>query len=323
MSFNTCIVIPSWNGKEYLGECLKSLLSQSKASEIIVVDNGSTDDSVGFIKRHFPKVDLVELNSNHGFAGGVNAGIKRAMDKDCEFVALLNNDAVVDKNWLKNLVSEMKNSKVGIVTGKLMRSDRKHIDSTGEFYTTNGISFPRGRNELDNDQYDKPEEVFGASGGASLYRIKMLQEIGLFDENFFAYFEDVDISFRARLAGWEVRYTPTAVAYHHIGGTSRRLGTFTRYHSVKNITMLYNKNMPAKLWWKYLILYKLQLARMLFGSIRDRQLGAYLHGLWSAFIKLPRTLAQRSLVQKTSKLSTTQVDSLLFHGRPPKTQEIK
>src|SRR5207253_2984925 len=144
-------------------------------------------------------------------------------------IALFNNDAVADKNWLQSLVNTMSaNSEVGIATSKLLLEDKKHIDSTGDFYSIWGMPLPRGRNQLDNGQFDKPEEVFGATGGASLYRAKMLNEIGLFDEKFFAYYEDVDISFRARLAGWKVYYQPKAIAYHGLSKTSSRHPNLSR-----------------------------------------------------------------------------------------------
>ncbi|HSW70360.1 MAG TPA: glycosyltransferase family 2 protein, partial [Gammaproteobacteria bacterium] len=203
-----------------MDECLGSLEKQSLNANIVVVDNASTDDSVKIVRKH-TDVDLVELSHNRGFAGGVNAGIGFALAQGADFVALFNNDAVADKDWLKNLVdAAKKDKKIGIVTCKLLHFDGKKIDSTGDFYSSWGFPFPRGRDEKEEGQYDGQREIFSGSGGASLYRAEMLKEVGLFDEDFFAYFEDVDLGFRAQLAGWKAVYEPSAKAFHRIGGTS-------------------------------------------------------------------------------------------------------
>lgn len=316
------IVVPNWNGKKFIGRCLESLKKQSTSANIVVADNGSSDGSVEYIKANFPKVYVLELDKNYGFAGGVNRGIEHAISQKADFVALFNNDAVADKDWLKRLLNSADNKNIGIVTGKLMRSDKKHIDSTGEFYSIWGLPFPRGRNEVDRGQYDEPGEVFAASGGASLYRVKMLKQIGLFDEDFFAYFEDVDISFRAQLAGWKIMYTPGAIAYHRVGATSSKLGSFTRYHSVKNFILLYKKNMPGILFWKYKPLFFIQLVRMKLGSIRDVQFGAFLKGFFGALLLLPKTLLKRRKIQKNRQVSVEYIDSILYHKRPPKVNKI-
>lgn len=313
------IVIPNWNGKDLLADCLGSLESQTLKADICVVDNGSSDGSVQFLKKHYPKIKLIKLDKNYGFTGGVNAGIKYALDNNYEFIALFNNDATADKNWLKFLVEAMKkDDSGGIATGKFLLADKKHIDSTGDIYTTWGISFPRGRGEIDRGQYNEAGYVFGATGGASLYRAKMLKEIGLFDEVFFAYFEDIDISFRAQLAGWKVYYQPLAVSYHKLGATSGRLGSFSRYHSVKNFILIYTKNMPAKLYWKYLPLFWVQLVRMKLGAIRDHQLGVYIKSVLKALSLLPNALGQRRSIQRRRTVKPSYIDKIIHHGRPPK-----
>ncbi len=317
------VVIPNWNGAEWLGESLKSIEMQSYSTSVVVVDNASTDNSAELVNGQFPGVTLLENPTNLGFAGGVNVGIRYAMGNGADAVALFNNDAVADKDWLKNLVESIKgNPELGIVTGKLLRSDKKYIDSTGDFYSRYGIAFPRGRNQEDADQYDASEEVFGASGGASLYRTELLKEIGPFDESFFAYFEDVDISFRAQLAGWKVWYQPKAIAYHRIGSTSSKLGSFTRYHSVKNLFMLYVKNMPGWLFWKYLPLFAYTMFRMCGTSLLRGGIWAYLRGLSYFILHLPAVLKDRHQIQKSRKVSTKHIDSILYKNRPPKIPKI-
>lgn len=319
-----CVVIPNWNGQKLLGSCLDSLHTQTQSAHVIVVDNGSVDGSVDFVKKHYDWVELIELPKNRGFAGGVNVGIKRAMELGAEWVALLNNDAVADKQWLKQLAETADiSSKCGIVTSKILRIDGKHLDSTGDFYTTWGLPFPRGRNEFDQGQYDSETDVFSGSGGASLYRVRMLKQIGLFDEAFFAYFEDVDLSFRARLAGWQVAYEPTAIVHHHVNATSSQLGSFSLYHSSKNFTLLYFKDMPASLFFKYYVLFSLQLLRWSITSLLRGHPLAFLKGQLMAALLLPSTLFKRFAIQRKRTISPKALDTLLVHNRPPKLPSLE
>ncbi len=316
-TLRACVIVPNWNGEDYIAECLTSLRKQSLRPHIIVVDNGSSDSSVERIKKDFPEVELLEFPDNAGFAGGVNRGIRPALEAGYEFIALFNNDAVAGKDWLKHLVQTAQaQPKAGIVTGKFMKMDKKHFDSTGDFYSTWGMPFPRGRNQIDRGQYNTAGPVFSATGGASLYRAKTLREIGLFDEDFFAYFEDVDISFRAQLAGWQVWYEPRAVAYHHVGRTSSRMGSLARYHSIKNCMLLYDKNMPGWLYWKYLPLFLAQLTRIQLGAIRDRQFGVFTKAFFAAARLSPSTFAKRQRIQAKRRVPLSYIDALLYHGRP-------
>lgn len=314
MKTNVAVVIPNWNGADFLRDCLDSLMNQTHPGHIIVVDNGSTDESLEIITE-FSGVELISLEENIGFAGGVNRGIERALDMGCEYIALFNNDAVAEQGWLKELLKAADaHEDAGIVTGKFMKLDKKHIDSTGDFCRTDGMPSPRGRGQTDTGQFDSPEYVFGATGGSSLYRAHALREIGIFDEDFFAYFEDVDISFRAQLAGWMVWYQPTAVSYHRIGGTSSRLGSFARYHSIKNYIYLYNKNMPSSLFWKYKPLFFVRLARMFAGSVRDGEFFTFLRAFLAAVLATPKTLTKRRHIQSSRKVEVSYIESLLKQG---------
>lgn len=318
------IVIPNWNGEDFIVDCLESLLAQSLEAEIIVVDNGSHDRSVDIIKDKFPGVTLLEFSNNAGFAGGVNRGIKYSIENTFEFVALFNNDAVADKDWIKNLVTTMEsNQKTGIVTGKFMKSDKKTIDSTGEMMRINGMPHPRGRDELDAGQYNVGEQVFAATGGASLYRAKMLEHIGLFDEKFFAYLEDVDISFRAQLASWKVLYEPTAVSYHKGGATSSKLGTFTRFHTTKNFHLLFLKNMPGLLFWKYFPLAIAHSLRLAAGAAVHKQYWTHLKAYFAAVTLIPHCLRERNQIQKNRKVSIKYIDSILTHKINPSPKKVK
>lgn len=323
MKTRVAVLIPNWNGEEFIAQCLRSLEQQTLKPHIVVVDNGSTDGSVTIIEKQFPKVELLKFDDNAGFAGGVNRGLKPLIKEGYNYIALFNNDAEADKNWLEELVGAAeKNKKLGIITGKFLRKDGEHLDSTGDFMTTRGMPYPRGRNQKDEGQFDTPEYIFSASGGASIYNCKMLHQIGLFDEDFFAYFEDVDISFRAQLAGWKVWYQPTALAYHHVGGTSQKLGNFARYHSIKNFILLYNKNMPGWLFWKYKPLFLYQLIRLKLGSLRDKDFGVFVSAFFKAVRLCPSTLKKRRKIQTQRKVSTKYIEDILKKSKPPKIPTI-
>src|SRR5581483_10785109 len=154
-------VIPNWNGADRLGRCLESLAAQTQKGQVIVVDNGSHDNSVELVQSKFPDVQVIRHNRNYGFTGGVNAGIKAAMESGAKYVALINNDAVADKDWLKQLAKFLDdNPKAGIATSKICDRHKRHLDSTGDFYTVWGLPYPRGRAEPYGNNYDKDKWVF-------------------------------------------------------------------------------------------------------------------------------------------------------------------
>jgi GT2 family glycosyltransferase len=335
---NIAVITPNWNGLDYLEECLDSLERQTQAHTVIMVDNGSTDGSLELARAKFPSVQIHAFPNNAGFAGGVNRGIKPALEQGFDYMALLNNDAVAQPDWLERLVATAEaHSETGIVTSKIKHFDDPRLDSTGDFYSTWGFPFPRGRDEDDQGQYDGAEQrvVFGASGGASLYRADMLRQIGLFDERFFAYYEDVDISFRAQLAGWKVRYEPAAVVLHHIGGTSRRANStgqstdqaitveagapspFARYHSVKNFAYLYTKDMPGRLYWKYLPRWWASWAMMVASDLKRGLVLVNIKGNFIALWHMPGILIDRYHIQRRRKVSLSYIDSILYHDLPP------
>jgi len=318
------VVVPNWNGLNSIEVCLYSLDKQIAKCVIIVADNASSDGSVDLIKKKYPNVILVKNTKNLGFAGGVNSGIKKAMELKCDAVALFNNDAVADKDWLKNLALVMSaNKKAGLVTGKLMAGDSGKFDSTAEIYTIWGLPYPRGRGIKDNGQYDKPEEVFAGSGGASLYRVSMLKEIGLFDEGFFAYYEDVDISFRAQLAGWKVVYEPSAVAYHQIGATSSKIKGFTTYQTMKNLQLLWYKNVPSnfmyKTGWRFFVAHTLFLFRAISRGQVISAIKGYLVGSWL----LVKKRGERKKIQASKKVSDDYIWSIMLHDLPPNAKALR
>jgi len=317
------VIIPNWNGARWLGECLDSLLAQTAQAAIVVVENGSTDGSVELVEKHYPSVHLVKHSKNLGFAAGVNSGIKFAIQQGAEYIALFNNDAVADKGWLKELLAAVNKYKaIGIATGKLVSFDKTFYDSTGDLYTTWGYPYPRGRDEPVSNKYDKAEYIFAASGGASLYKAALFNDIGYFDEDFFAYNEDTDISFRAQLAGWRVYYTPKAIAYHRISQTGIKGSGFTHRQTMKNLPLLFWKNVPAKLMPTILPRFTIMYLALFVGALKKGRGWPATQGILQMIILLPKALVKRRFIQGRRQVSPEYIASLLTWDLPPHTNKL-
>ncbi len=242
------VVIVNWNGRHLLGECLGSLRDQTARNfEIILVDNGSHDGSPEYVQEHYREVKVVRLAENRGFAGGNNAGIRMASGK---YLALLNNDTKVDPDWLRNLAREAEAgpSAVGMWASKILSYDNPEIiDNVGLLLYADGLARGKGRLEKDEGQYEQAGEAFFPSGCAALYRRQMLDEIGLFDEEFFAYADDVDLGLRARLAGWQCIYVPSAKVYHKYSASSSAHSPFKAFLVERNRIWVLLKYYPIEL----------------------------------------------------------------------------
>lgn len=320
----TAVVVLNWNGKDSIKNCLDSLLAQVSKPHIIVVENGSADGSLELIQKNYPSIDLIVNQNNLGFAGGVNQGIKRSIELKMDYVALLNDDAVADKNWLSFLVKSLaSNDRVGIATCKFMTIDKQRFDSTGDLYTTWGLPFPRGRGEIVNNKYDGLTDIFAASGGASIYRIKMLNQIGLFDKDFFAYYEDVDISFRAHLAGWKVKYVPEAIAYHQIGASSSKIKGFTTYQTMKNLPWIIVKDVPLRLLPMIVPRFKLAYFGFIVSAFQRKQGRYALKGLSVSLLLIPKKLIQRHSIQRKRKVTSAYINSILTHDLPANAEKLR
>ncbi|RZM22838.1 MAG: glycosyltransferase family 2 protein [Pedobacter sp.] len=318
------VVIPNYNGADFLALAIDSLLSQTYPCTVIVVENGSSDTSRKIIETYGPKIFPVYNEINLGFAGGVNTGIRHALDKDYDAIALFNNDAVANVDWLENLVQRMMlHDEVGIVTSKIQLADKKTLDSTGEFYTTWGLPYPRGRGQ-NLTTYKMSEYIFGASGGASLYRSSLFDDVGIFDEKFFAYYEDTDISFRAQLAGWKVFYEEKAIVNHRQGATSKRMVKgFAVHQTFKNLPMLFWKNVPVGLLLpvgtRFFIAYTLILGN----AISRGNTKMAVTGLLKSLSLIPHTVKQRRHIQSTKKVSSSYINSIIIHDLPPDQDGIR
>lgn len=319
----TAVIVPNWNGEDFLAKCIDSLLAQTQTCSVIVVDNGSTDTSISILSGYDEKITVLREPVNQGFAGGVNRGIQYAIKNDYDVVALFNNDAVAKKDWLHSLLRRLE-GKVGIVTGCFQSIDGKTIDSTGDQLTTWGLPYPRGRGEsVDNYTSDTHEKVFGASGGASIYSLNMLRSVGLFDEDFFAYYEDVDISYRAQLAGWEVVYEPRAIAYHHIGGTSSKLKDFTVFHTFKNLPMMIIKNTPRSLLPSVVPRFTIAYISFLVSAVLRGQGWPAIKGLGRFIYLLPKKIHERNIIQHHKKVTDSYISSILTNDLPENSHNLR
>lgn len=240
------VVIPNYNGKKYINDCMDALAFQRKETvKVIVVDNGSTDGSVEILREEYPWARLVELGENTGFCNAVNVGIHLSKTP---YVILLNNDTMVKAGFIDNLVAVMEkpgNEKVFSVSSKMIDMYKPDlVDDAGDRYNAFGWAFSRGKGKA-AEKYNKPVEVFAACGGASIYRKSIFEEIGYFDELHFAYLEDLDIGYRAKIYGYRNLYEPTAEVLHAGSGASgSRYNEFKTKHSSANSTYLIWKNMP-------------------------------------------------------------------------------
>lgn len=265
------IIILNWNGKGFLADCLNSLSDQvSNNSEVVLVDNGSVDGSVEFIKAEYPWVKLVELPKNLGFAEGNNRGLELCRG---DYIVTLNNDTKVAPDFFTELTKAVENDeKVGMVAAKMLNFyDKGCIDSVGVKVAENGLGYNIGVGELDTGQYDEPTEVFGPCAGAALYRRKMIDEVGFFDPDFFAYYEDLDLAWRGRLAGWKCVTAPKAIVYHIHSATSGKGSSFTVFQVHRNKWYTLLKNWPAGLLLKKLpAILALDFASFLLAIIRGR-----------------------------------------------------
>jgi GT2 family glycosyltransferase len=297
------VVIPNWNGERFLELCLSSLKRQSfEDFETILVDNGSTDGSLELIARYFPEVRVVSLEENRGFSAAANAGITTS---GSELVALLNNDTEQEPGWLAALVRAAdSHPDAGSFASKMLDfQDRRMLDGAGDALRLSGLPYRLGHGELDRGQFESPDAVFGACGAAALYRRRMLDEVGLFDEDFFAYCEDGDLSFRARLAGYGCRYVPEAVVYH-VGSASTGGKRSPRATSLgtRNSLSLLVKNLPLSVAPHLLPFFVAgQLTRLLTAAATGT-LRAHLEGLTGAGRHLPLMLEKRRGIQSRRKI---------------------
>lgn len=303
--------ILNYNGRELLDASVPSLLAQTyRDVRAVVVDNGSSDGSPAYVRTRWPQVEVVELEHNIGIPAALNRAVSSA---HCTFVALLNNDLELDPSWLDELVRTLDaHPEAASATGKLLNFfDRSRFDGAGDVFTWSSAARPRGFGECDRGQYDRPESVFSPCAGAALFRRAAFEDVGLFDEDFFAYLEDIDWGFRAQLRRWESRYEPRAVAYHMSGATTggnpRLYGSLQRRNQLLVVVKNYPARALARHWPKILLHHMAWLAV----SIRDRMFGDHLRAWWTVAKALPVTLRKRQVIQRARTADLEYLESVI------------
>jgi GT2 family glycosyltransferase len=318
MKILASVIIPNWNGEDYISECLDSLKNQTiKNFEVIVVDNGSTDNSLQIIKSKYPDVIVKKLSYNTGFAVAVNKGIKMSKAK---YVVLMNNDTYADKNWLKELVEAMEKTKYGFAASKMLFYDRRtHINTAGDELTKYGWAKQMGYGEKDGASFLKNKEIFSASGGSVIILRGLFKEVGYFDEKFFAYLEDVDWCFRAQLMGHKGLFAPKSKIYHHVSATTKRLSTFGEYLTVRNTLAMIYKNFPPKLKRKYFfyIIYA-QIAR-LFMDLNIKRGLSCLRGQIGFLLMIPKLKNDRKMLISKCVVDVEYIDKFITKDKPFKS----
>lgn len=302
------VVVPNWNGGDFLHLCLASVECQSyRPIEIIVVDDASTDDSPDSVSRAFPDATLVRLAQNRGFAHAANVGMCQARGA---IIALLNNDAVADERWVEELAAALgRNPQAGSAASKMLMWDRPSvINSAGDVFRRSGVPDNRGAWEEDHGQYDEETEVFGACGGAVAYRRSMLEDIGLFDERFYMYCEDVDLAFRAQRAGYRCVYAPKAVVRHRLSASGG--GSLASYYCGRNFVWLLARDLPGSAWrryWKQIVGAQLGLALHSLRHAREPAARARLRGQLVGMLSAPSMVRQRPALDATRRASDAYV----------------
>ncbi len=306
------VVIPNWNGRHFLGACLTSLQQQTYNDiEIIVVDNASDDGSQALVRERFPQVQLITLPENRGFTGACNIGIQAASG---DIIALLNNDTEVDVGWIKEIVEGFcSDQEIGMVASKMLLFDKRdHFHTAGDTFGTDGSAGNRGAWERDVGQYDRVEYVFGACGGAAAYRKSMLDDIGLLDDDFFFLLEDVDLAWRAQLAGYKALYVPSAVVYHHLSASGG--GITASYYDGRNSIWVLVKNMPGALIRKYagqILGRQASLAWQALRAWRGAEARARLRGTIRGLLTVGSAIRKRRQIQRSKMVPDTYIDSIL------------
>jgi len=302
------VIIVNYNGGDMICQCLAALAQQTfRDFAAIVVDNGSTDGSLAVIQARFPLVQLMDLKTNLGFAGGVNHALERAPLG--QWVVLLNPDAFPLPDWLGSLVASAKANPGHAAFGSRMFSDEQHrmLDGIGDVYHVSGLPWRMGHGSTNSSRFDQEMDIFAPCAAAALYRVSALREVGLLDEDFFLYVEDIDLGFRLQLAGYPAKYVPTAKVLHLGSAFVGKHSDFQLYHGHRNLVWVYAKNMPGVLFWLFLPAHiALNLVTLLLFSLRGQ--GAV---IWrakrDALRGLPHFWKKRAAIQACRKASAWKI----------------
>ena len=306
------IVIPTWNGWALLERCLRTIAEQSyRQFTITVVDNGSTDGTVASLQGSYPEVRIIAFTENRGFSAAVNAGI---LGSSNPYIFLLNNDTELPPDCLQQLVAAAAEfTDFDFFVPKMLSfHDRQILDGAGDGYLRGGAGYRLGTMEKDNKVYDQAGPVFGACAGAVLYRRPLFDRIGLFDEDFFAYLEDVDLNLRINRAGLQGYYVPSSRVYH-VGSatTGSKINAITIRLSSRNSLYVLLKNYQFFLFVRFLpVIVIYQFCWLLF-AIKKHQFLPYCRGMCQAFAKFGQMRRKHHELRRNDQLTSTEFASCL------------
>jgi GT2 family glycosyltransferase len=310
------VIIVNWNGRSWLETCLPALAAQTFTEfETIIVDNGSTDNSLDWLAENWPRVRVLALEENSGFARANNVGIRAAHGR---YIATLNNDTIPEPEWLDALVTAVSTNtaeKTGMAASLItLWQQPSLLDSAGIDVDKAGIAWNRGYGQITATAL-KPRFVFGPSAAAALYSKQMLVEIGLFDESYFAYYEDVDLAWRAQRHGWRCRYTPAAKVSHWHSATGEQTPALklTLLGRNKLLTILKNYPWPQLLWYLPLILL-FDITAVLTQTLKQKNMAA-LHGRYQALKSAKAAIQTRQPDKTTPHLVPISLRRYLFRQR--------
>jgi len=292
------IIVLNYNGRHYLERCLPSINAQDyKQVEIIVVDNDSTDDSVNWLQQHHPHITIIQNSENFGFCIANNIGIRQSRG---DYIILLNNDTELDSGFLSAMVATANSAEdVGMVASQILFDhDPTRLDSAGIEVDYAGMAWNRHLGLPVADEPTTPIDVFGPSAAAGLYKRAMLNQIGILDEDYFIYYEDVDLAWRAQKAGWRCIYQPQAKVRHIHSGTTGQWPAHKAYLLGRNKLRTMIKNYPTHKLWQHLpLIIFYELAAILYGLLLMRQITP-LKGRLMALQELPQYLAKRRSIKQ-------------------------
>jgi N-acetylglucosaminyl-diphospho-decaprenol L-rhamnosyltransferase len=295
------IIVLNYNGRRWLGPCLDALRAQAGAPpfETILVDNASADGSAASVREAFPGVRVVETGSNLGFAGGNNAGARVAAGAR---LAFLNNDTVAAPDWLAELSRSLDTRpSFGLATSRIVQmDDPTRVDSAGDGYLLAGGAYKRGHGAREAD-YARPREVFGACGAAFMIRREVFEALDGFDESFFMVYEDVDLSYRARLLGYGCWYAADAVVRHAGSATLGRVSPSAVFYGQRNLELTWIKNTPSPLLWRSLPAHVIYSIAGVAHYARTGRLVPALRGKLAALAGMPAALRARSRIQASAR----------------------
>ena len=300
------VIIVTWNGRQHLDACLDAVAAQRNVRlETVLVDNASSDDTVQHVRTRHPSVRIVALPSNRGFAGGNNAGVAEAR---APVVAFLNNDTIAEPGWLQALVAGLDQAGgFALVTSRIVyMHDPQIIDSAGDGFLRAGGAFKR-LHGMPSEQAGERAEVFGACGAACLMPKSVFEALGGFDEDFFASHEDVDLSYRARLGGYRVRYVPDAIVRHQGSATLGRQSARAVYFGQRNLEWVYLKNSPASILLRTVPSHLAYNVAAAVHFARAGQMWPFVRAKGAALAGLPAVLRKRAAVQRMRRVDDADI----------------